>query len=38
MRLINEGSYSEDERDSYKEIIFSNTIQSMHVRLERLHT
>ena len=36
MRLINEGSYTEDERDSYKEIIFSNTIQSMRAILEAM--
>jgi hypothetical protein len=29
MKLIHHGGYSEVERDSYKEIIFSNTIQSM---------
>ena len=28
-KLIHHGSYNEQERDSYKEIIFSNTIQSM---------
>jgi len=36
MRLINEGSYTEDERDSFREIIFSNTIQSMRVILEAM--
>lgn len=29
MKLIHHGGYSEVERDSYKEIIYSNTIQSM---------
>ena len=29
MKLIHHGGYNESERDSYKEIIFSNTIQSM---------
>ena len=29
MKLIHHGGYNEQERDSYKEIIFSNTIQSM---------
>lgn len=29
MKLIHHGGYTELERDSYKEIIFSNTIQSM---------
>ena len=32
MKLIHEGSYSDTERETYKEIIFSNTIQSMRVR------
>ena len=29
MKLIHHGGYNEQERDSYREIIFSNTIQSM---------
>jgi guanine nucleotide-binding protein G(i) subunit alpha len=29
MKLIHHGGYNDAERDSYKEIIFSNTIQSM---------
>lgn len=29
MKLIHHGGYNEQERDSYKEIIYSNTIQSM---------
>jgi len=29
MKLIHHGGYNETERDSYKEIIYSNTIQSM---------
>lgn len=29
MKLIHHGGYNEAERDSYKEIIYSNTIQSM---------
>jgi guanine nucleotide-binding protein subunit alpha len=29
MKLIHNGGYNEQERDSYKEIIFSNTVQSM---------
>ena len=33
MKLINEGSYSRDERESFKEIIYSNTVQSMRVIL-----
>ncbi|KAK2801981.1 Guanine nucleotide-binding protein subunit alpha [Emmonsiellopsis sp. PD_5] len=36
MKLINEGSYSQDERESFKEIIFSNTVQSMRVILEAM--
>mgnify|MGYP002717944425 FL=1 len=31
MKLINEGSYTDKEREAYKEIIYSNTVQSMHV-------
>lgn len=31
MKLIHEGSYTTEERESYKEIIYSNTVQSMHV-------
>lgn len=33
MKLINEGSYTDKEREAYKEIIYSNTVQSMHVSL-----
>jgi guanine nucleotide-binding protein G(i) subunit alpha len=29
MKLIHHGGYNESERDSYKEIIYSNTLQSM---------
>ncbi|CAH7688161.1 guanine nucleotide-binding protein subunit alpha [Phakopsora pachyrhizi] len=36
MKLIHEGSYSAGERESYKEIIFSNTIQSMLVILDAM--
>jgi guanine nucleotide-binding protein G(i) subunit alpha len=38
MKLIHEGSYSKDEKDSFKEIIFSNTVQSMRVILEAMDT
>jgi guanine nucleotide-binding protein G(i) subunit alpha len=31
MKLIHQGSYTDTERESYKEIIYSNTVQSMHV-------
>jgi len=36
MKIIHEGSYTNEERDSYKEIIFSNTVQSMHVILDAM--
>jgi len=36
MRLIHHGGYNDQERESYKEIIFSNTIQSMRAILEAL--
>ncbi|KZS98646.1 heterotrimeric G protein alpha subunit B [Sistotremastrum niveocremeum HHB9708] len=36
MKLIHHGGYSEPERESYKEIIFSNTIQSMRAILEAM--
>jgi len=36
MKLIHEGGYSADERDSFKEIIYSNTVQSMRVILEAM--
>ncbi|PGH10008.1 guanine nucleotide-binding protein subunit alpha [Blastomyces parvus] len=36
MKLINEGSYSREEKESFKEIIFSNTVQSMRVILEAM--
>ncbi|KAK9763361.1 guanine nucleotide-binding protein subunit alpha [Basidiobolus ranarum] len=36
MKLIHEGGYSVDERESFKEIIFSNTVQSMRVILEAM--
>jgi guanine nucleotide-binding protein subunit alpha len=38
MKLINTGSYTAEERDSYKEIIFSNTLQSMRVILDAMET
>ncbi|KAI9230249.1 MAG: G-protein complex alpha subunit GpaA/FadA [Piptocephalis tieghemiana] len=34
MKLIHDGGYNDDERESFKEIIFSNTVQSMRVILE----
>lgn len=36
MKLIHHGGYSEQEKDSYKEIIFSNTAQSMRAILDAL--
>jgi len=36
MKLIHDGGYSKDDRDSFKEIIFSNTIQSMRVIVEAM--
>ena len=36
MKLIHHGGYNDAERDSYKEIIFSNTVQSMRAILEAL--
>jgi guanine nucleotide-binding protein subunit alpha len=38
MKLIHHGGYNEQERESYKEIIFSNTVQSMRAILEALNT
>ncbi|KAG0168546.1 guanine nucleotide-binding protein subunit alpha [Apophysomyces sp. BC1034] len=36
MKLIHDGGYTLDERESFKEVIFSNTIQSMRVTLEAM--
>lgn len=38
MKLIHEGGYSADERESFKEIIFSNAVQSMRVILEAMES
>jgi guanine nucleotide-binding protein G(i) subunit alpha len=38
MKLIHEGGYSRDERESFKEIIYSNTVQSMRVILEAMES
>ncbi|KAJ2451213.1 guanine nucleotide-binding protein subunit alpha [Coemansia sp. RSA 2336] len=38
MKLIHDGGYSQEERESFKEVIFSNTIQSMRVLLEAMDT
>ncbi|KAI8889004.1 G protein alpha subunit [Backusella circina FSU 941] len=36
MKLIHDGGFTPDEREAYKEIIFSNSIQSIHVILEAM--
>ncbi|KAI8141026.1 guanine nucleotide binding protein, alpha subunit [Fennellomyces sp. T-0311] len=36
MKLIHDDGYSLDEREAFKEIIFSNTVQSMRVILEAM--
>jgi len=36
MKLIHHGGYNESERDSYKEIIFANTIQTMRAILDAM--
>lgn len=38
MKLIHEGGYTRDECESFKEIIFSNTVQSMRVILEAMES
>ncbi|KAJ3268427.1 guanine nucleotide-binding protein subunit alpha [Borealophlyctis nickersoniae] len=37
MKLIHDNGYSTDEKEAFKEIIFSNTVQSMRVILEAMH-
>ncbi|KAI8968969.1 G-alpha protein [Mycotypha africana] len=36
MKLIHDGGYTPEERESFKEVIFSNTMQSMRVTLEAM--
>lgn len=36
MKLIHDAGYSQEEKEAYKEIIFSNTVQSMRVILEAM--
>lgn len=36
MKLIHDGGFSQEERESFKEVIFSNTLQSMVVTLEAM--
>ncbi|KAF9377538.1 guanine nucleotide-binding protein subunit alpha [Podila verticillata] len=38
MKLIHDNGYTKEEREAYKEIIFSNTVQSMRVILEAMDT
>lgn len=38
MKLIHDGGYSQDERESFREIIYSNTTQSMRVILEAMES
>lgn len=38
MKLIHDGGYTPEERESFKEVIFSNTIQSMRVTLEAMES
>lgn len=38
MKLIHEGGYTRDECESFKEIIYSNTVQSMRVILEAMES
>ncbi|KAI9246908.1 G-alpha protein [Phascolomyces articulosus] len=36
MKLIHDGGYTSEEREGFKEVIYSNTIQSMRVTLEAM--
>lgn len=36
MKLIHDGGYAPEERENFKEVIFSNTMQSMRVTLEAM--
>lgn len=38
MKLIHDSGYSNEEKEAFKEIIFSNTVQSMRVILEAMDT
>ncbi|KAJ3385764.1 guanine nucleotide-binding protein subunit alpha [Lobulomyces angularis] len=38
MKLIHDSGYSTEEKEAFKEIIFSNTVQSMRVILEAMQT
>ncbi|KAI9311529.1 G-alpha protein [Dichotomocladium elegans] len=37
MRLIHDGGFTPEERESFKEVIYSNTIQSMRVTMEAMY-
>lgn len=36
MKLIHDGGFTNEEREAYREIIFSNSLQSIHVLLEAM--
>lgn len=36
MKLIHDGGFTLEEKEAYKEIIFSNSVQSVHVLLEAM--
>lgn len=36
MKLIYDGGFTNEEREAYKEVIFSNSVQSIHVLLEAM--
>lgn len=36
VKLLHDGGYTQDERESFKEIIFSNTVQSMQTILKAM--
>lgn len=38
MKLIHDGGFTPEEKEAYKEIIFSNSVQSIHVLLEAMET
>lgn len=38
MKLIHDGGYTPEERENFKEVIFSNTMQSMIVTLEAMES
>lgn len=38
MKLIHDGGFTIEERETFKEVIFSNTMQSMRVTMEAMAT